>query len=114
VTISDYLMQRAKKLTYWYMASFIPMGFVLIFKAHSFLFLFGSIVFMFGALVATMLLSSRAPCPSCLRPVGVWMTWTGQPKRSYSCPHCRVSIDEPMNTAPPENKGAEQNPASRP
>lgn len=107
MTISDYLTQRGERLTYWYMASFIPMGFVQIFKARSFPFLFGSIVIMFGALITTMLLSSRAPCPRCSRPVGVWMAWTGQPKPSYHCPHCHMSIDEPRNTASPENEEPE-------
>jgi hypothetical protein len=97
--ISDYLEQRAKRLTYWYMASFIPMVFVLMFKPHSFLFIFGSLVIMFGALIVFVLLSSRAPCPRCSRPLGIWSTWLGKPKRDYQCAHCKVSIDEPIESA---------------
>jgi len=97
--ISDYLEQRAKRHTYWYMASFIPMGLVLMFKPDSFPFIFGSLIIMFAALIAFMLLSSRAPCPRCSRPLGIWSTWLGKPKRDYQCSHCNVSIDEPMESA---------------
>src|ERR1700721_1439616 len=97
--ISDYLQQRAKRHTYWYMASFIPMAVVLMFNLNSFSFIFGSLVVMFGALITLMLLSSRAPCPRCSLPLGMWATWLGKPKRDYHCPHCKVSIDEPMDSA---------------
>ena len=97
--ISDYLEQRAKKLTYWYMASFIPMGLVLMFKPNSFPFIFGSLVIMFGAFITFMMLSPRAPCPRCSRPLGIWSTWLRKPKRDYQCPHWNVSIDEPMESA---------------
>jgi hypothetical protein len=114
VTISDYLMQRGKRLTYWYMASFIPMVLVLIFKPHSFPFLFGSLVVMSGSLIAMMLLSSRVPCPRCARPMGAWTTVLGQPKRNYHCPHCNVRIDTPMEfVATRGNVEAESNPNSR-
>lgn len=96
--ISDYLQQRAKRHTYWYMASFIPAALVLLFNPNGFLSIFGSLLIMFGALIAFMLLSSRAPCPRCQHPLGTWGTWLGKPKRDYHCPHCNVSIDESVES----------------
>jgi hypothetical protein len=58
-----------------------------------------SLAALFVGLVAVIVLLYRAPCPQCQLPLGSTgvRAANGWAKTAH-CPHCRVSLDEPMES----------------
>jgi hypothetical protein len=60
-----------------------------------------SLASLFAGLVAVIVLLNRMPCPQCQRSLGLIgaRAANGWAKTAH-CPHCRISLDEPMKAAP--------------
>jgi hypothetical protein len=72
------------------------------FAPDSFWLTWFSLAALFAGMVALIALMRRTPCPKCNFPLGYLASRvaSGWAKRGACCPHCRVSLDDPMIVPP--------------
>jgi hypothetical protein len=98
MTIREFLKRRANRLTNWFMASLVPGVLCGVFARNNFPLLYSSIVLMFSMMLVLIFGMSRTRCPRCGKRLENTASAANNPfsKREQFCPHCRVSVDEPM------------------
>jgi endogenous inhibitor of DNA gyrase (YacG/DUF329 family) len=101
MTIREYLKRRGNRLTNWFMASLVTSVLCVVFARNNFPLLYSSIVLMFGMMLVLIFGMSRTPCPRCGKRLGNTASAANNPfsKRAQFCPHCGLSVDEPMESA---------------
>jgi cell division protein FtsW (lipid II flippase) len=98
MTIRDHLKRRRNKAVVLVLPGIALCVVFAVFAPDSFWLNWLSLAVLFAGLVAVIVLLNRTPCPQCQKPLGSiaaraangWAT-------TAHCPHCRVSLDEPMN-----------------
>ncbi len=102
MTIRDYLKRQRNKKALLVLPGIVFCVLSAVYAPGNFWLNWLSLAAVFAGLVAIILLMRRTPCPRCglelgavaARAAGGWAT-TGH------CPHCKVSINAPMNVAVP-------------
>jgi len=62
-----------------------------------------TVLMVFGAITAFVVLMRQTPCPRCSIPLGnVALHWGSNRLPAPRCTHCGVGIDEPMEPGPPK------------
>jgi hypothetical protein len=101
MTIREYLKHRLKvvRLVMLFVAGFVLIGDELLhFFADGYDAYRAAVLLLSGAIVgAIYLYAARTPCPRCADPLGKAATWAYDDKKELRCPHCGVSLDEPMD-----------------
>jgi hypothetical protein len=99
MTISDYLKRRRNNAVLLVLPGIVFCVLSAVLAPDSFWLNWLSLAALFAGLVAVIVLLYRTPCPRCQRPLGsigarAANGWT----KTAHCPHCRVSLDEPMES----------------
>jgi hypothetical protein len=97
MTIRDHLKRRRNKVALLVLPGVALCVLSAVFAPDSFWLNWLSLATLFAGLVAVIVLLNRTPCPQCQRPLGsiAARAANGWAKTAH-CPHCRVSLDEPM------------------
>jgi hypothetical protein len=98
MTIRDHLKRRRNKAVLLVLPGIALCVVFAVFAPDSFWLNWLSLAVLFAGLVAVIVLLNRTPCPQCQKPLGsiAARAANGWAKTAH-CPHCRVSLDEPMN-----------------
>ena len=97
MTIRDYLRRRRNEAVLFVLPGIVFCVLSAVFAPDSFWLTWFSLAALFVGLVAIIVLLHRTPCPQCQAPLGAVgaRAANGWAKTAH-CPHCRVSLDEPM------------------
>jgi hypothetical protein len=106
VTIRDYLKRQRNKTALLVIPGIAFCVLSAMYAPGSFWLNWLSLATLFAGFVAIILLMRRTPCPRCGLPLGaVAARAAGGWARRGHCPHCKVSINAPMNvTARPSEE----------
>lgn len=100
MTIRDQLRRRRNKAVLFVLPGVVVCVLSAIMAPDSFWLTWLSLAALFAGLVAVIVLLHRAPCPQCRLPLGsVGARAANGWAKAAHCPHCRVSLDEPMESA---------------
>jgi hypothetical protein len=100
MTIRDHLKRRRNKAALLVLPGVALCVLSAVFVPDSFWLNWFSLAALFAGLVGVIVLLNRTPCPNCDCPLGSIAARAayGWAKTAH-CPHCRVSLDEPMTGA---------------
>jgi hypothetical protein len=108
VTIRDYLKRQRNKRALLVLPGIVFCVLSAMYAPGNFWLNWLSLAALFAGLVAIIVLMRRTPCPRCGLPLGaVAVRAAGGRATTGHCPHCKVSINAPMNVtvpAPDESK----------
>ena len=98
MTIREYLKERAAHIN----GKCIPMsGLALVsavFARGNVFLAVMTVVMVCGTITTFVVFMRRTPCPRCSLPLGtVAMRWKSNSYPAPRCPHCGISIDEPIS-----------------
>jgi hypothetical protein len=98
MTIRNYLRRRGIKLAFWMLPGIVLCVLSSVFTPDSFWLTWFSLATWFAGVVTVIVQMNRTPCPKCRVPLGYFASRAanGWAKHGARCPHCDVSIDEPM------------------
>ena len=97
VTIRDYLKRRRNEAVLLVLPGIVFCVLSAVFAPDSFWLNWFSLAALFLGLVAVIVLLHRMPCPQCQGRLGaIGARAANGWAKSAHCPHCRVSLDEPM------------------
>jgi hypothetical protein len=99
VPILEYLKRRRNNAVLFVLPGIVLCVLSAVFAPDNFWLNWLSLAALFAGLVTVIVLLYRAPCPQCQRPLGSIgaRAANGWAKNAH-CPHCRVSLDEPMES----------------
>ena len=99
MTIREYLQRRRNKAVLFVLPGIVFCVLSAAFAPDSFWLNWLSLAALFAGLVAVIVLLYRTPCPQCQLPLGSIgaRAANGRAKTAH-CPHCRVSLDETMDS----------------
>jgi hypothetical protein len=100
MTIRDFLKRRRNKVVLLVFPGIVFCVLSAVSAPDSFWLNWLSLAALFAGLVAVIVLLYRTPCPQCERPLGsIGARAANGWAKTAHCPHCRVSLDEPMKPA---------------
>src|SRR5579859_6578750 len=100
MTIRDYLKRRRNQVALLVLPGVVFSVLSAIFAPDSFWLNWLSLAALFAGLVAVIALLYRTPCPRCQHALGsIGARAANGWAATAACPHCRVSLDEPMRPA---------------
>ena len=95
--IRDYLKRRRNNAVLFLLPGIVFCVLSAVFAPDSFWLNWLSLAALFAGLVTVIVLLYRTPCPQCQRRLGsIGARAANGWLKNAHCPHCRVSLDEPM------------------
>jgi len=99
MTIREYITRRAWKIVWIALVAFLVLQLVVKPLSHWQYLPHVTLVYFLGAVVWTAVSIRRIPCPRCSQPLNAAaMVVANNRKKINKCPHCGVSLDEPMES----------------
>jgi hypothetical protein len=97
--IRNYLKRRRNNAVLFVLPGIVFCVLSAVFAPDSFWLTWLSLAALLAGLVTVILLLYRTPCPQCQRPLGsiAARAANGWAKNAH-CPHCRVSLEEPIKS----------------
>jgi hypothetical protein len=101
MTIREYLRRRKNRAILLVFPGIVFCVLSAAFAPDSFWLNWFSLAALFAGLVAVIALLYWTPCPQCQRPLGsIGARAANGWLKTAHCPHCRVSLDEPVSREP--------------